>query len=120
MSNIPRVVTHRYCGLRAMRRKSPLSCKRKCLLLCSIMAMFPLVVPRRATLNCHQTDKLCCLTKPRVAGVSFLYQLSPQRSEEHTSELQSRENLVCRLLLEKKKNCQWISYVSGAREQLIR
>src|SRR5207302_9941114 len=27
----------------------------------------------------------------------------PERSEEHTSELQSRENLVCRLLLEKKK-----------------
>src|SRR5690606_41567618 len=27
----------------------------------------------------------------------------PIRSEEHTSELQSRENLVCRLLLEKKK-----------------
>src|SRR5207302_7479167 len=30
--------------------------------------------------------------------------LAPEvRSEEHTSELQSRENLVCRLLLEKKK-----------------
>src|SRR5690606_39817441 len=28
------------------------------------------------------------------------------RSEEHTSELQSRENLVCRLLLEKKKNTE--------------
>src|SRR5690606_8774430 len=28
------------------------------------------------------------------------------RSEEHTSELQSRENLVCRLLLEKKKKIQ--------------
>src|SRR5690606_41144608 len=27
-----------------------------------------------------------------------------RRSEEHTSELQSRENLVCRLLLEKKKS----------------
>src|SRR5690606_41595718 len=27
-----------------------------------------------------------------------------KRSEEHTSELQSRENLVCRLLLEKKNN----------------
>src|SRR3989442_5996416 len=27
-----------------------------------------------------------------------------QRSEEHTSELQSRPHLVCRLLLEKKKN----------------
>src|SRR5690606_3106925 len=33
-----------------------------------------------------------------------VYQLFyPLRSEEHTSELQSRENLVCRLLLEKKK-----------------
>src|SRR3712207_5966806 len=28
----------------------------------------------------------------------------PRRSEEHTSELQSRQYLVCRLLLEKKKN----------------
>src|SRR2546421_12624697 len=28
---------------------------------------------------------------------------SPRRSEEHTSELQSRSDLVCRLLLEKKK-----------------
>src|SRR3712207_7994694 len=30
-------------------------------------------------------------------------QISPIRSEEHTSELQSRQYLVCRLLLEKKK-----------------
>src|SRR2546430_4517303 len=30
----------------------------------------------------------------------------PKRSEEHTSELQSQSNLVCRLLLEKKKNNQ--------------
>src|SRR3712207_7986557 len=29
---------------------------------------------------------------------------APERSEEHTSELQSRQYLVCRLLLEKKKN----------------
>src|SRR2546430_6874432 len=28
------------------------------------------------------------------------------RSEEHTSELQSQSNLVCRLLLEKKKKCK--------------
>src|SRR5690606_41597934 len=33
-----------------------------------------------------------------ICAVSF-----DPRSEEHTSELQSRENLVCRLLLEKKK-----------------
>src|SRR5260370_32319122 len=31
-------------------------------------------------------------------------QAAPIRSEEHTSELQSHLNLVCRLLLEKKKN----------------
>src|SRR2546430_12510041 len=38
-------------------------------------------------------------------GQSFLYELvkSLSRSEEHTSELQSQSNLVCRLLLEKKK-----------------
>src|SRR5690606_40753494 len=35
---------------------------------------------------------------PRIDGCS-----KDVRSEEHTSELQSRENLVCRLLLEKKK-----------------
>src|SRR3712207_8762952 len=34
--------------------------------------------------------------------------LAPGRSEEHTSELQSRQYLVCRLLLEKKKSiCQF-------------
>src|SRR2546430_12602090 len=32
-----------------------------------------------------------------------------KRSEEHTSELQSQSNLVCRLLLEKKKNNATIS-----------
>src|SRR5690606_42113491 len=31
-----------------------------------------------------------------------LFTIQPERSEEHTSELQSRENLVCRLLLENK------------------
>src|SRR5205085_11305278 len=35
---------------------------------------------------------------PRATG-----HLEPARSEEHTSELQSQSNLVCRLLLEKKK-----------------
>src|SRR5690349_23497684 len=35
-----------------------------------------------------------------------------QRSEEHTSELQSRRDLVCRLLLEKKNNIQRSRHVS--------
>src|SRR3712207_7773801 len=38
--------------------------------------------------------------------------MSPTRSEEHTSELQSRQYLVCRLLLEKKKNSHALYYVS--------
>src|SRR2546430_11837021 len=33
------------------------------------------------------------------------------RSEEHTSELQSQSNLVCRLLLEKKKNNSYLTLV---------
>src|SRR5690606_42106814 len=52
--------------------------------------------------------------RPELANLAQPLQESPQhiesllvaidrRSEEHTSELQSRENLVCRLLLEKKK-----------------
>src|SRR5690625_6836665 len=36
----------------------------------------------------------------------WVEQLHPIRSEEHTSELQSRGHLVCRLLLEKKKKKQ--------------
>src|SRR5690606_41556513 len=41
-----------------------------------------------------------------IAGARAALSSMPIRSEEHTSELQSRENLVCRLLLEKKKNKQ--------------
>src|SRR2546427_2095668 len=36
----------------------------------------------------------------------------PRRSEEHTSELQSQSNLVCRLLLEKKKIRPFIRHTS--------
>src|SRR5438067_12306950 len=42
----------------------------------------------------------------RLLGTEIFQQFGPQpfpRSEEHTSELQSRFDLVCRLLLEKKK-----------------
>src|SRR3712207_7339854 len=38
------------------------------------------------------------------AGVEDAHPVALLRSEEHTSELQSRQYLVCRLLLEKKKN----------------
>src|SRR5690606_39866732 len=41
--------------------------------------------------------------RPSGLSLQLSSSLVPIRSEEHTSELQSRENLVCRLLLEKKK-----------------
>src|SRR5215475_16119543 len=41
----------------------------------------------------------------------------PPRSEEHTSELQSRENLVCRLLLEKKKNKANIPHTTKKKKE---
>src|SRR5256885_2993000 len=40
----------------------------------------------------------------RLRMLEVLSNFDPPRSEEHTSELQSPCNLVCRLLLEKKKN----------------
>src|SRR5436305_9145649 len=41
--------------------------------------------------------------------------LSVRRSEEHTSELQSRPHLVCRLLLEKKKKSRPILDIAATR-----
>src|SRR2546427_6044648 len=41
-----------------------------------------------------------------------------ERSEEHTSELQSQSNLVCRLLLEKKKNEIYEFHCHDTRRQL--
>src|SRR5690242_21660163 len=47
------------------------------------------------------------LAGKRVGTAGIAYQSAYlKRSEEHTSELQSHVNLVCRLLLEKKKNKQ--------------
>src|SRR5688572_32604115 len=45
----------------------------------------------------HAVDNAVVIARPEV-----------NRSEEHTSELQSQSNLVCRLLLEKKKKNQAI------------
>src|SRR2546422_6667632 len=64
--------------------------------------------------------KLCCVISVAVLVVSAttFHADGAERSEEHTSELQSRLHLVCRLLLEKKNkytldtNNQYISMMS--------
>src|SRR5438067_8156076 len=61
------------------------------------------------TLSLHDALPICLDRPPRspslVGNVARkAKEVSKSRSEEHTSELQSRFDLVCRLLLEKKKN----------------
>src|SRR2546427_9150896 len=59
-------------------------------------------------LRLNQVGRVRELTRWSVAGARVVYldtalAMECGRSEEHTSELQSQSNLVCRLLLEKKK-----------------
>src|SRR5206468_5039373 len=49
-------------------------------------------------------ELIFCVGDENDPSVSVLEKLKHDRSEEHTSELQSRSDIVCRLLLEKKKN----------------
>src|SRR5690606_41005034 len=58
-----------------------------------------LTLMANVTLQANEPGALEAYLRDQVAPFFQGY-----RSEEHTSELQSRENLVCRLLLEKKKN----------------
>src|SRR5215475_15235354 len=57
--------------------------------------LFPYTTLFRSTAARSRCSPRCAACRPRCG-----------RSEEHTSELQSRENLVCRLLLEKKKKTE--------------
>src|SRR3712207_8370806 len=77
--------------------------------------LFPYTTLFRSTLQCRTRESIQSswqATSSRLFRRSLLAtstlstrwsSASPKRSEEHTSELQSRQYLVCRLLLEKKK-----------------
>src|SRR2546427_7379108 len=66
---------------------------------------------RSASCPCRRTPRCCAAWCTSHTGRSAgppgppvrVWAKAPTRSEEHTSELQSQSNLVCRLLLEKKK-----------------
>src|SRR3712207_9145410 len=73
--------------------------------------LFPYTTLFRSVIHDHIRMKdfdQCCRELEHLFG-SFSFRPTrprpgePKRSEEHTSELQSRQYLVCRLLLEKKK-----------------
>src|SRR5438270_3103511 len=58
-------------------------------------------------------DRVTVLRDGRhIATTDLGHFVEPMRSEEHTSELQSQSNFVCRLLLEKKKN--QLQYFKGS------
>src|SRR3712207_7896385 len=65
--------------------------------------------PRRSDRRCHRQRE----RRERPAR-------PPRRSEEHTSELQSRQYLVCRLLLEKKKKRNICTNPSAKRHTRLR
>src|SRR2546427_2827376 len=85
---------------------------------------FPGIIPSESPrLSCPEFEERSLASRairvwhagqdPRIAGclqaiMAWRYcpfaDRNPRRSEEHTSELQSQSNLVCRLLLEKKKH----------------
>src|SRR5262245_65509306 len=79
--------------------------------------LFPYTTLFRSSKNCNRWRRLTDLMfrfrqppprKPCSGFISRIWRRLPEakRSEEHTSELQSLRHLVCRLLLEKKKNKQ--------------
>src|SRR2546429_6919986 len=106
-----------------------LYCGASCDLLCSffraphILFFFFLMIrrPPRSTLFPYTTlfrsPGAPKWYKPSTRHASSCCMTSITRSEEHTSELQSRLHLVCRLLLEKKKS--HISPVGGRTEALL-
>src|SRR2546430_6081383 len=57
--------------------------------------------------HCCDRDSRLCLSIHGLHCAGWAWRHSCMRSEEHTSELQSQSNLVCRLLLEKKKTSMW-------------
>src|SRR5260370_29643785 len=59
--------------------------------------------PRLLLNCCRQAGKSTTVAVLALAEIMFNNGEGQDRSEEHTSELQSHLNLVCRLLLEKKK-----------------
>src|SRR3712207_7979343 len=70
---------------------------------------------RRATSASTRARKACSASgapvRPSSSGSVESLRIRPsRRSEEHTSELQSRQYLVCRLLLEKKKKKRKITH----------
>src|SRR5256886_6349386 len=78
---------------------------------------FP-VAPSLCAISFSWCGKMLSTAPVWMSNVSPRYFIDI-RSEEHTSELQSQSNLVCRLLLEKKKNQTLYTLSSSAPQQAL-
>src|SRR2546430_5272815 len=67
--------------------------------------LFPYTTLFRSSPTIFSSDS-CSASQPVPISVDARQSAATSRSEEHTSELQSQSNLVCRLLLEKKTTYQ--------------
>src|SRR5690606_41234221 len=103
----PAFLVHPFAALRDLhsfptRRSSDLAVSKSRFLGAIPVRLIKPVVGRKPTIPVNaagpRTDVLVSVPTASTAKSAAM-----ARSEEHTSELQSRENLVCRLLLEKKK-----------------
>src|SRR5438045_8304387 len=72
--------------------------------------------PRSTLFPTRRSSDLWSSSWPRTGG-STCTTSGGRRSEEHTSELQSLRHLVCRLLLEKKKDKSKITQHNGTAEK---
>src|SRR5437667_6405829 len=72
-------------------------------------------LPVTALVSSHNEASLLprCLDAIQVCDELIVIDIASERSEEHTSELQSHHDLVCRLLLEKKKLLNLINLILG-------
>src|SRR5256885_7052272 len=78
--------------------------------------LFPYTTLFRSLVSLADRKRALCTHGRRTAWIA-----APRRSEEHTSELQSPCNLVCRLLLEKKKktHCSPVVYTSTCTVSIV-
>src|SRR2546427_2893140 len=84
--------------------------------------LFPYTTLFRSEVTTSLPNRPCCSPNgPAVKKRAFVgpaaLAFGNGRSEEHTSELQSQSNLVCRLLLEKKKKKKIQKYTLNSEER---
>src|SRR5260370_30355539 len=80
--------------------------------------LFPYTPLSRSEIHTNSVNRCYCASNTPPLPSNSAKRRKDGRSEEHTSELQSHLNLVCRLLLEKKKIALAITGFKGKRSLL--